>query len=129
MFKAIEFLINMNRGFTVNVGERVVVIGGGDVAMDAARTAILRMWSERISRGGAAPMDAKTAIQEWAQARGLPPPSYDTIGRDGPDHAPVFTVSARLDNGAEARASAPSKRAAQQAAAAKLLESLDPDDE
>jgi formate dehydrogenase beta subunit len=40
VFKAIEFLINMNRGFGVSVGERVVVIGGGDVAMDAARTAL-----------------------------------------------------------------------------------------
>jgi NAD-dependent dihydropyrimidine dehydrogenase PreA subunit len=30
----------MNRGFSVDVGERVVVIGGGDVAMDAARTAL-----------------------------------------------------------------------------------------
>lgn len=40
VFKAIEFLINMNRGFTVDVGERVLVIGGGDVAMDAARTAL-----------------------------------------------------------------------------------------
>ncbi len=40
VFKAIEFLINMNRGFDVEVGERVVVIGGGDVAMDAARTAL-----------------------------------------------------------------------------------------
>jgi NADPH-dependent glutamate synthase beta subunit-like oxidoreductase len=40
VFKAIEFLINMNRGFRVNVGERVVVVGGGDVAMDAARTAL-----------------------------------------------------------------------------------------
>ena len=40
VFKAIEFLINMNRGFEVAVGERVIVIGGGDVAMDAARTAI-----------------------------------------------------------------------------------------
>ncbi|MEZ5217615.1 MAG: FAD-dependent oxidoreductase [Ilumatobacteraceae bacterium] len=40
VFKAIEFLINMNRGFSVEVGERVVVIGGGDVAMDAARTAL-----------------------------------------------------------------------------------------
>jgi len=29
VFKAIEFLINMNRGFSVEVGERVVVIGGG----------------------------------------------------------------------------------------------------
>jgi formate dehydrogenase (NADP+) beta subunit len=40
VFRAIEFLINMNRGFQVDVGERVVVIGGGDVAMDAARTAL-----------------------------------------------------------------------------------------
>ena len=40
VLKAIEFLINMNRGFEVEVGERVIVIGGGDVAMDAARTAL-----------------------------------------------------------------------------------------
>ncbi|MFV0260205.1 MAG: FAD-dependent oxidoreductase [Acidimicrobiales bacterium] len=40
VLKAIEFLINMNRGFEVSVGRRVLVIGGGDVAMDAARTAL-----------------------------------------------------------------------------------------
>lgn len=40
VLKAIEFLINMNQGFHVDVGEKVVVIGGGDVAMDAARTAL-----------------------------------------------------------------------------------------
>ena len=40
VLKAIEFLINMNRGFEVSIGERVLVIGGGDVAMDAARTAL-----------------------------------------------------------------------------------------
>lgn len=40
VFKAIEFLINMNRGFEVEIGERVIVVGGGDVAMDAARTAL-----------------------------------------------------------------------------------------
>ncbi len=40
VLKAIEFLININQGFEVEVGERVVVIGGGDVAMDAARSAL-----------------------------------------------------------------------------------------
>ncbi|VAW08338.1 Glutamate synthase [NADPH] small chain, partial [hydrothermal vent metagenome] len=40
VLRAIEYLINANRGFAVDIGERVVVIGGGDVAMDAARTAL-----------------------------------------------------------------------------------------
>ncbi len=40
VLKAIEFLIAMNRGFHVDIGERVIVVGGGDVAMDAARTAL-----------------------------------------------------------------------------------------
>lgn len=40
VFRALEFLINVNRGFRADVGERVIVIGGGNVAMDAARTAL-----------------------------------------------------------------------------------------
>lgn len=40
VLRAIEFLINVNQGYEADVGERVVVIGGGDVAMDAARTAL-----------------------------------------------------------------------------------------
>jgi NADPH-dependent glutamate synthase beta subunit-like oxidoreductase/ferredoxin len=40
VFRALEFLLNVNRGFHVDVGEKVVVIGGGNVAMDAARTAL-----------------------------------------------------------------------------------------
>jgi heterodisulfide reductase subunit A len=39
VLRAIEFLINVNLGSHVDVGERVVVIGGGNVAIDAARTA------------------------------------------------------------------------------------------
>jgi len=42
VLKAIEFLINVNQGFEVDVGDKVLVIGGGDVAMDAARTALRR---------------------------------------------------------------------------------------
>ncbi len=39
VFRAVEFLLNVNLGFKVNLGQRVIVVGGGDVAMDAARTA------------------------------------------------------------------------------------------
>jgi NADPH-dependent glutamate synthase beta subunit-like oxidoreductase/ferredoxin len=42
VLKAVEFLLNANQGFEVDVGEKVIVIGGGDVAMDAARTALRR---------------------------------------------------------------------------------------
>ncbi len=38
--KAVDFLLNVNRGYRVDLGRRVVVIGGGFVAFDAARTAL-----------------------------------------------------------------------------------------
>jgi formate dehydrogenase beta subunit len=52
VLRALEFLININQGFRVDVGERVVVIGGGNVAMDAARTA-LRADAYQTTYGGA----------------------------------------------------------------------------
>lgn len=42
--KAIDYLLNVNRGFRMDLGRNVVVIGGGFVAFDAARTAL------RVSR-------------------------------------------------------------------------------
>jgi NADPH-dependent glutamate synthase beta subunit-like oxidoreductase len=38
--KAVDYLLNVNRGFRMDLGSRVVVIGGGFVAFDAARTAL-----------------------------------------------------------------------------------------
>jgi NADPH-dependent glutamate synthase beta subunit-like oxidoreductase len=38
--KAIDYLLNINRGYRVQLGKRVVVIGGGFVAFDAARTVL-----------------------------------------------------------------------------------------
>ena len=40
MLKAIDYLLNINRGYRVPVGKRVVVVGGGLVALDAARIAM-----------------------------------------------------------------------------------------
>lgn len=40
VLRAVEFLLNINQGFRVALGDRVVVVGGGNVAFDAARTAL-----------------------------------------------------------------------------------------
>lgn len=36
---AVDFLLNVNLGYKVELGDKVVVVGGGDVAVDAARIA------------------------------------------------------------------------------------------
>ncbi|PYE84265.1 ribonuclease III [Pseudoroseicyclus aestuarii] len=95
-----------------------------DGGMDAARDAVLRLWGERIGAVQADARDAKTALQEWAQARAEPPPVYAEVGREGPDHAPLFTIEARLASGTAEQARAGSKRQAEQAAAAALLARL-----
>lgn len=92
-----------------------------DAGFGAARDVILALWAGRIDAVEADARDPKTALQEWAQARGLPPPAYVQTARTGPDHAPVFTISATLQTGAAKAASAGSKRQAEQAAAKALL--------
>jgi ribonuclease-3 len=92
-----------------------------DAGFDVARAMILGLWGARVDAVETDARDAKTALQEWAQARGLNPPTYVEVGRAGPDHAPVFTVEARLETGEVARADGRVKRQAEQAAARELL--------
>jgi formate dehydrogenase (NADP+) beta subunit len=40
VIKAIDYLLNINNGYRVNLGKKVLVIGGGFVAFDAARLAL-----------------------------------------------------------------------------------------
>ncbi|MBO9436047.1 ribonuclease III [Ruegeria sp. R13_0] len=104
--------------------EAVIAAVYRDAGFEAARDVILALWGDRIHAVEADARDAKTSLQEWAQARGQKPPSYIEVKRSGPDHAPVFTIAARLQDGTEAQATAGSKRQAEQAAAKALLGSL-----
>ena len=93
-----------------------------DAGLEAARSVILTLWGARIdSVQQDDTRDAKTALQEWAQAQGDAPPTYAEVSREGPAHAPVFTIEAQLADGRTARAQAGNKRNAEQAAAAALL--------
>lgn len=96
-----------------------------DAGFDPARSLILRLWGDRIGAVEEDARDAKTALQEWAQARGEVPPQYVEIARTGPDHQPEFTIEVRLASGLSEQATAGSKRHAEQAAATALLKKVD----
>ncbi|WP_292531870.1 ribonuclease III [Methylocystis sp.] len=93
-------------------------LDGGAIA---AERIVRKAFSERMGASGQDLRDAKTALQEWAQARGLATPRYQIVGRSGPDHAPFFEVAVDVKGFDVTPGSGASKRAAEQAAAAAFL--------
>src|SRR3546814_15824268 len=67
-----------------------------DGGMGKAYEFVERMFEEFLADGSANKADAKTTLQEWAQARGLEPPTHTQTDRRGPDHAPDFTIPVTL---------------------------------
>ena len=105
--------------------EAVIAAVYQDGGFDAARRVILHLWGARVSDVADDARDAKTSLQEWAQARGEVPPNYVEVARSGPDHQPIFTIEVRLASGSSEQATAGSKRHAEQAAAAALLQKVE----
>jgi ribonuclease III len=94
-----------------------------DGGLDPAREFVRRVWAEAMTAQADPPKDAKTALQEWAQKRGLDLPVYVVSHRSGPPHAPVFIVTVTVDE-FSGEGTAGSKRAAEQKAAENLCQSL-----
>src|SRR4051812_48338324 len=95
-----------------------------DAGFAASFAFVERWWGPRLADMERPPRDPKTLLQEWAQGRGLPLPEYRLLGTTGPDHAWQFTIAVPVAGHNEASATASSKRAAETAAAASLLERL-----
>jgi ribonuclease-3 len=96
-----------------------VYLDGGYIAAEAL---VGRLWDDRMKTKAQPLRDPKTVLQEWAQGRGLPTPVYREVNRSGPDHDPVFRVTVQLPKIAPAEGTGRSKRAAEQAAAAAMME-------
>ena len=92
-----------------------------DAGFDKARGVICRLWQSPDEPHPKVEVDAKSALQEWAQGQGLALPVYVEVAREGPDHAPLFTSEVRIKGKSPARGEGASKRAAEQAAATALL--------
>lgn len=96
-----------------------------DGGLEAARRFVRAHWAVDGDEPGGPPAEPKTALQEWAQGRGLPLPAYTLVERSGPDHAPRFVVRAALAGLGQADGEGGSKRTAERAAAAALLKKLE----
>ena len=93
-----------------------------DAGFEAARGVVQRSWRARMDADAEPERDAKTAVQEWAQARALASPRYVEVARSGPAHAPQFVMQVELEGFEPERGEASSKRAAEQAAAQAFLD-------
>jgi ribonuclease-3 len=94
-----------------------VYVDGG---LEAARN-VVEPWVDFEAAETLDLPDAKSDLQERLQARGLPPPVYRHIGREGPDHDPIFHVECLIDSEIAASATGHSKKAAERRAARRAL--------
>jgi ribonuclease III len=110
-----------NPSVLADVCEAVIAALYLDGGLATAQRFVERWWEPQLAKLGAPPHDPKTALQEWAQARGRALPAYRTVATEGPAHRRVFTVTVTVEGLPPATASGSSKRAAETAAAAAAL--------
>jgi ribonuclease III len=113
-----------NPSLLADVCEAVIAAIYLDGGLAPARAFVERHWAPRMAAALAPPKDPKTALQEWAQGSGRKLPVYCLVKAEGPPHQPLFTVSVAVDGVPERSASGASKRQAEMAAAALLLQDV-----
>ena len=95
-----------------------------DRGWEAARRVVTTLLATRLQALEAIkpPKDAKTRLQEWLQAQGLPLPTYEISGSIGSDHEKVFFARCSIDAlSLRGDGEGSSRRAAETSAAAATL--------
>lgn len=106
----------------------VYLDGGLDAAAGFVRRSLVEPAFVRPPESFVA-SDHKSALQEWLQARGLRLAAYRVVAETGPDHAKTFLVEVAAGGRALARSEGMTKKAAEQAAAARALARLREEEE
>jgi ribonuclease-3 len=110
-----------NQTILADVCEAIIGAAFMDGGYDAARGVVERAFQPLLEAPRRPLRDPKSALQEWAQGRGLPPPTYSIVEQTGPDHAPKFRVMVKVKGAETEFGLGTSKRIAEQAAARSLL--------
>lgn len=105
--------------------EAVIAAIYTDGGLEPARAFVRRHWAPVLDSAMDVAKDSKTMLQEWAHRMALPPPAYRVLGTEGPPHQPVFTIEVEVAGSGTASGRGTTKRAAEQEAAAALLEAAD----
>lgn len=96
-----------------------------DGNLEVCERFITKEWDDVLYTMKTPPQHPKTAIQEWAQAQGLPLPAYEIIEQTGPDHAPEFKVQLLVKGHDSFIASGRSRAEAEKEVAKLFLETID----
>ncbi len=93
-----------------------------DGGIEPATAFVRRVWAPHMALDARAPKHPKSALQEWANGRGLKSPVYEIVDRSGPQHAPVFRVRVTVRGQDPAEAEGSNKQEAETAAAQAMLD-------
>ena len=104
-----------------DVAEAIVAALFIDGGWAVAEAFVRREWQRLLDQGTQGLVDPKSELQRWALARRLGMPGYVVVDRQGPDHAPRFTVEALVRGQASTRGEGASKQEAEKAAAVAML--------
>jgi ribonuclease-3 len=112
------------RSLLANVVEAVIGAIYTDAGLEKARKFILKQWKVLLQASTEMSRDPKSALQEWAQGSGMAAPAYRLVTREGPDHAPVFTVAVEVDGRQPLQGVGNSKQVAEREAARAMLAAI-----
>ncbi|MGO4524049.1 ribonuclease III [Microvirga sp. 2MCAF35] len=110
-----------NQTILADVCEAIIGAAFLDGGYEAASALVERSFQPLLEAPRRPLRDPKSALQEWAQGQGFPPPTYSVAEQTGPDHAPKFRVMVKVKGAEGEFGSGTSKRIAEQAAARSLL--------
>lgn len=109
-------------GVIADAVEAILAAVYRDGGLDGARAMFDKAWAEEFASPPAPALtNPKSALQEWAQSKGRPLPTYLVVDRKGSDHAPTFVVEVTVVGCDPVRQSGRSRQEAEKAAAVALL--------
>ena len=95
-----------------------------DGGFEAAKKIVLKLWNSLLENDHNIRSDPKSALQEWSQSKSIPIPDYEIISKTGSSHSPVFEIIVKIDNVESEFGFGKSIKAAEKAAAEKMLKKL-----